>query len=83
MVFMVDSREIPLQHLGQNGSFWQPGIGGDFGVAERREADGEVKRRTVRGGRAVVFQGVTSRSRTVRRIGAHSGFTVLSIISIT
>jgi len=58
MVFMVDSREIPLHHLGQNSSFWQAGIGGDFGVAERREADGKIKRRTVRGGRMVVFQWV-------------------------
>jgi len=43
MVFMVDSREIPLHHLGQNSSFWQPGIGGNFAAAERREADGKIK----------------------------------------
>jgi hypothetical protein len=55
MVFMVDSREIPLHHLGQNSSFWQAGIGGDLGVAERREADGKIKGRTVRGGRGAVF----------------------------
>ena len=44
--------------------------------------DGKIKRRTVRCCRMVVFQGVTSRFRTVRENGAQCDFPDYSVLSI-